>query len=85
MAGIEIVTVELATSDRIRLSEQIRVRMEELGYKAYDYDKLDLGLHLPVDWPADIDAQPTLAELVVMAKRLGMKITIGDLNMAKFR
>ena len=70
----EMIVIEMPTSDRIRLSEQIRARMEAEGIAAYDYDKLELGFHLPAHWPAGIDAQPTFAQLVVMARRLKMRI-----------
>ena len=77
----ETVTVEIVPASRLRVSGQIADAMEKKGIVAYDYEKLGLGIELPAGWPADRDAQPTLAELVVFAAKLDMKIIIGDLNM----
>lgn len=74
----KIVKIELSTIGRIRLSEQIRVRMEALGYKAYDYHKLGLGFDLPITWPADKDSELTLAQLTVLAVKLKMNLFIND-------
>ena len=73
-----IVNIELSTAGRIRLSEQIRARMESLGHEAYAYDKLGLGFELPITWPADKDSDVTLAQLTVLAMKLKMKIIISD-------
>ena len=70
--------IELATAGRMRLSEQIRSRMESLGYQAYDYDKLKLGFELPITWPADKDSEITLVQLTVLAEKLDMRIFISD-------
>lgn len=75
---MERVTVELSTAGRIRLSEQIRVRMEAMHYTAYDYRKLGLGFDLPITWPADKDSELTLAQLTVLAVKLNMNILISD-------
>jgi hypothetical protein len=77
----ELVVIEMAASDRIRLGQQICSRMQQLGFAPYDYDKLQLGIDLPVNWPEDKDSQPTLAQLTVLAVKLKMRICIGDLNM----
>lgn len=75
----EIVAVEMSTADRIRISNQIFAKMEGLGFAPYDYDKLKLGFHLPTDWPAA--GELTLAQLVVVAKRLDLKVTINNINL----
>jgi len=77
----EIVTIEMAASDRLRLDQQINNRMEKLGYPAYDYSQLDLGFELPVNWPADMNCQLTLAQLSVIAVKLKMRIIIDNINM----
>lgn len=73
-----IVNIELSTAGRIRLSEQIRVQMELLGYGDYQYDTLDLGFELGAAWPADKDSELTLAQLTVLARKLKLKILIHD-------
>ena len=77
----EMLTIEMAPSDRMRLNNQIVVQMEKLGYTAYNWEELKLGFEPPPGWPIDKDAQPTLAQLVVFARKLKMKIIIGDLNL----
>lgn len=77
----ETVIIELVTSDRLKLNNQIYARMEELGYTPYDYDALELGFHLPISWPADKDSEITLSQLTVIAYKLKMVIVINDLNL----
>jgi len=77
----EIVTIEMAASDRLRLDQQINNRMEKMGHTAYDYSRLDLGFELPVNWPADMNCQLTLAQLTVIAVKLKMRIVIDNINM----
>ena len=79
----EIAVIELATSDRIRLGQQIRDRMQQLGFTAYK--ELALGSDLPANWPEDKDSEITLAQLTVLAVRLKMRICIGDLNMTPLK
>ena len=77
----ETVEIEIATSDRLRLNNQIVSGMEALGHKAYDFKSLELGFELPCGWPIDMNAQPTMAQLVVLAAKLKMRIIISDLNL----
>ena len=77
----EIVIIEMAASDRLRLDQQINDRMEKLGHAAYGYSRLDLGFELPVNWPADMNCQLTLAQLTVIAVKLKMRIVIDNINM----
>ena len=81
MAENQTVTVELLPDIRLRLYGQITARMEDLGYNLLDYSSLNLGIELPAEWPADVNAQPSLAELVVVAFKLKMKIIISDINL----
>ena len=79
MKDMELVSVKMNRSDRLRLYSQITARMDELGLPA-DYGRLGLGFELPPDWPMDQDSDVTVAKLVVLAVRLKMKIEITDLN-----
>ena len=76
----EIVVIELDMSTRLRVSNQIDVRMIEIGFEAKDYAALDLGFELGPCWPLDRYASVTLPQLVVVANKLGLRITINDLN-----
>ena len=77
----EIVTIELTPEGAMRLNNQIVSGMEHKDYPPYNWKHLDLGFELPPGWPADKDARPTLAQLIVFAQKLGMQIEINDLNM----
>ncbi len=77
----EGVVIEMLTIDRIRLSEQIYKRMQELGLKPYDYESLDLGFDLPITWPADKDSELLLSTVVVVARKLKMRIIIGKIEL----
>jgi len=77
----EIVVVEMPTEARLRISNQIVVRMQKLGYTPFNFEALHLGFELAPGWPIDVHAQPTMAELVVVAGKLGMCIVIGDINL----
>ena len=77
----EIVGVEMATEARLRISNQIIMQMQKLGYTAFNYDVLELGFELQPGWPVDMHAQPTLAQLVIVATKLGLRIVIGDMNL----
>jgi len=77
----EIVTIEMATGDRLRLDTQLADQMEKLGYGRYGYNKLGLGFDLPLNWPADKDLEITFAQLTVLAVKLRMKIIITNLDM----
>ena len=76
----EIVRVELNSEARLRLYSQITGQMEKLGFNPMDYSSLDLGIELPANWPVDVNSQPTLPELVVIAMKLKMFLVIGDVN-----
>ena len=83
--AIEIVTIKLNSSDRMRLDQQVNDQMEKQGHGRYQYDKLGLGFELPVNWPADINCEVTLAQLVVVGVKLNMQIEIADLNMGRWQ
>ena len=66
---------------RLRLYNQLMTAIEKRGLGA-NYRDLFPGADLPADWPATGD-QPTMAELVVVAQRLGMDIEITDLDLVE--
>ncbi len=82
MSAVEMLTIDMSIQARLRLDQQIAARMDKLGIGAYRWDKLDLGFEMPAGWPVDRDALPTLAQLVVLARKLKMRIIIGDLVMS---
>lgn len=77
----ETVIIELFSADRIKLSEQIYKAMEAKGFKPYDYAALDMGFDLPCQWPADKACEVTIAQLVVIAQKLNLRIVIRGLDM----
>lgn len=77
----EIVVIELVTADRIMLSEQILAAMQARGHAAYNYRSLDLGFDLPTSWPAGIESELTMAQLVILARKLDLRIVINGLIM----
>jgi len=77
----EMVVLELAPDALLRLYSNITGRMQSLGMNSADWRELGPGLDLPAGWPIDKDARPTLAELVVIARKLQMRITIRELSM----
>jgi hypothetical protein len=76
-----IVSIDMNPSDRIRLSNQILAAMEQKDCTPFMWDKLNLGFKLPPGWPVDKEAQPTLAQLVVIARKLDLRVEIADLNL----
>jgi hypothetical protein len=82
--AVEIVTINLNPSDRMRLDQQINDQMEKQSYGHHQYNKLGLGFELPTNWPADINCEVTLAQLVVVGVKLNMQIEIADLNMGRW-
>ena len=76
----QILTIELASGDRLRLDQQINDRLESLGYKRFDYGSLGLGFKLDADWPGDQDCEITLAQLTVLAVKLKMRIIVTNLD-----
>lgn len=83
--GNETVVIEMWPDDRLELYGKITSQMEELGYNPCDYGSLNLGIELPADWPHGENAQPTLAQLVVVAKKLKMRIVIHNLEVEPMR
>lgn len=77
----ETVIVELVHEARLRLYSQITAQMESKGLNSADFNQLGLGFELPAGWPVDVNSQPTLAQLTVIAKKLDMQIIINDLNL----
>lgn len=79
MADRELVKIELPPNIKAEIYGQITSRMAKLGYDPNNWASLDLGLELPPDWPIDKDDHPTLAQLVVIARKLKMEIIINNL------
>jgi len=77
----EIVIIEMTGGDRLKLYSQITGQMERMGLNYATWDSLDLDFELPAEWPVDVKAQPTLSQLIVIARKLKMQISIVDLNM----
>jgi len=77
----EMVVIDMVLAERIRLNAQITARMKELGYNPCDYNGLKLGIDLPPDWPMDMNDHPTMAQLIVLARKLRMRIVIDNLNL----
>ena len=76
----ECVTIEMVTVDRIPLYSNLTGRIEKMGMNYASCNSRGPGIDLPDDWPAGVDSQPTLSELVVVTRKLGMKIVITNLN-----
>ncbi len=74
----EMISVELYPDALLGLYGHITGRMEQMGLIPGDFDSLDLALALPPGWPG-VDTQPTLAQLIVVAGKLGLRITITNL------
>ena len=74
--GNEIVVVEVASDVKLRLYGHLTARMQELGYAPGDYKALHLGVDLPLTWPVNCGYEVTLAQLVVLAQKLQMRIVI---------
>ena len=81
MSDNEMVKVELSAESRLKLAGQLNVRMEKLGFGTDNYKELGLGFDLPEGWPIDINAQPTLPQLAVLAVKLKMRLVIDELNL----
>jgi len=79
----EIVKVELERDVKLRIKGLIDERMEERGVEAGDYAALELGFSVSEGWPVDKDCEPTLAELVVLAKKLSIQIVIPVIQLRK--
>lgn len=77
----EMVQIDMVTADRLRLYGQITARMKEFGYNSCDYNGLELGIDLPADWPMDMNDRATIAQLIVLARKLKMQIVISNLDM----
>ena len=75
----EIILVELYPDALLELYAHITDRMEKMGHIPGDFDSLGLGFDLPPGWPG-VGTQPTLAQLVVVARKLKLRITITNLT-----
>lgn len=80
MNGQERVAIDLTTIDRVEMDDQIARQMQEKGFEIADFKSLGLGFDLPQGWPADKNCEVTLAQLVVIARKLDMKIVITEIE-----
>jgi len=78
----ETVVIDMYSERLLKLYSDLTARMQELGMNSADWRELKLPFELPAGWPVDKEARPTLAQLTVVAARLGMRITIRDLAMS---
>lgn len=78
----QIVSIEMVPIKRMELDGQISEAMKAKGFAEGEYDKLGLGFELPEGWPGlDEDIEITMAQLVVLAQKLDLRIVINDLCM----
>ena len=77
----ELVTIQLSPAEKLKIYGQLTAIMEKMGYDPEDWDKLELGIELPPNWPADKNDYPTMAQLVVLANKLKMKIVISNIDL----
>jgi len=77
----QIVSVEMTAVKRMELDRQISEAMKAKGCANGEYNKLGLGFELPEGWPVDKDSEITMAQLIVLAQKLDLKIVINDLCM----
>jgi len=75
----EIVGIEIDDDIREQLDVVLQERMEELGLIGGDYCGLIPGLAGQEAWP--LDGEVTLAQLVALAAKLRMAITITGVEM----
>lgn len=75
----QIVTMDLSREARIKLYGKITAAMEERGMNPVDYRELECGIDLAPQWP--MNPEPTLAELVVVARKLGLRIVINGIDL----
>jgi hypothetical protein len=75
----EIVKIELTPSGRLQLANQLQMKMVTV-FGTEDYETLDLGFPLNETWP--LEGEILLSQLVVLARKLNMQITIGDINLS---
>ncbi len=76
----ERIVIDLPPEARMRLSNQIHRGMTDMGLTPFHYGALDLGFHLPVDWPLNPAVEITMAQLAELTGKLNMRLTIGNLN-----
>jgi len=77
----ETVTIEMTPGERLKLYGQITGQMEKSGYNPCDWTGLNLGFELPPGWPVDMNTEITLAQLIVLARKLKRRIIISNLDL----
>jgi len=77
----ELITVKLSADNKRKLMAQLNELTEQAGCKVrpiYCYADLKTGLELHSHWP--IQGEVTLAQLVVLAAKLKVRIVITNIN-----
>ena len=75
----EIVKIELTPEGRLQLTNQLTMQIiTKAGVDSYS--ALNLGFELKDGWP--LEGEILLSQLVVLAAKLKMQITIGDINLS---
>ncbi len=85
MADRELVKIDIPPNIKAEIYGQITSRMAKLGYNPATWDSLNLGFDLPPDWPIDRDDHPTMAQLVVIARKLKMEIVISNICLSPLK
>jgi len=75
---MEIVKIELDNADKFEISKAISARMDQMGIS--DFADLKLGFDISPAWPLEPD-EPTMAKLVVIAQKLGMRLIINGISL----
>ena len=75
----ETIVIDLNHVSKIELYGHITSAMEKQGLNPCDWSGLELGFELPADWPVGEGCEVTMAQLVVMARKLKFRIIINNL------
>jgi len=81
----EIVSVDLDYGDKVALLGASQQRMEAMGLRPEDFSSLHLGFAVPPGWPVEHGCEPTLAQLVVLTRKLGMRLVITGVRVEPMR
>ncbi|MFA5252788.1 MAG: hypothetical protein WC454_09430 [Phycisphaerae bacterium] len=78
-----IVAVNLSGRNKNQISDMLRQECHKKTGST-DLKSLDLGFELPADFLQLGDSQPSLAQLTVLAEKLGMQIQIEAMSLVPF-
>jgi len=80
----ETVKIELTPEGRLRLEYQLcEAMMKKEHPSSASFKVLDLGFELNKNWP--LEGEILLSQLVMLARKLEMSITIGDINLSPMK